>query len=187
MGWVGESPPLPPLPPWKTRYPFYRRLGGPQGRSGRAKILVPTGIQSPDRQAGAQSLYRLSYPAHQLSSKRCKLRLLLSQSCLLSTTFWQIHFPSTNSSIPSHLRLFALLQCARALQCQEGARLVPLQISFIWVVLLLFVLFCYLCCSVVIYVLLLLFVFFCSYLCCSAVIFVVLYLLRFSVFICVVL
>ena len=24
------------LPPGKTRYPFYRRLGGPQGRSGRA-------------------------------------------------------------------------------------------------------------------------------------------------------
>ena len=32
------------LPPGKTRYPFYRRLGGPQGRSGRAESLVPTGI-----------------------------------------------------------------------------------------------------------------------------------------------
>jgi len=28
----------------KTRYPIYRRLGGPQGRSGRTKNLVPTGI-----------------------------------------------------------------------------------------------------------------------------------------------
>ena len=34
------------LPPGKTRYPFYRRLGGPQGRSGRAENLVPTGIWS---------------------------------------------------------------------------------------------------------------------------------------------
>ena len=34
------------LPPGKTGYPFYRRLGGPQGRSGRAKNLVPTGIRS---------------------------------------------------------------------------------------------------------------------------------------------
>jgi len=34
------------LPPGKTRYPFYRRLGGPQGRSGRAETLVPTGIWS---------------------------------------------------------------------------------------------------------------------------------------------
>jgi len=34
------------LPPGKTRYPFYRGLGGPQGRSGRAENLVPTGILS---------------------------------------------------------------------------------------------------------------------------------------------
>ena len=33
-------------PPGKTRYPFYRRLGGPQGRSERAENLVPTGIRS---------------------------------------------------------------------------------------------------------------------------------------------
>jgi len=35
-----------PLPLGKTRYPFYRRLGGPQGRSGRAENRVPTGIRS---------------------------------------------------------------------------------------------------------------------------------------------
>ena len=34
------------LPSGKTRYQFYRRLGGPQGRSGRAENLVPTGIRS---------------------------------------------------------------------------------------------------------------------------------------------
>ena len=34
------------LPPGNTRYPFYRRLGGPQGRSGRAENLVPTRIRS---------------------------------------------------------------------------------------------------------------------------------------------
>jgi len=34
------------LPPGKTRYPFYRRLGGPKGRSERAENLVPTGIRS---------------------------------------------------------------------------------------------------------------------------------------------
>jgi len=45
----GEWPAARPgrtLPPWKTRYPFYRRLGGPQGRSGRAENLVPAGIPS---------------------------------------------------------------------------------------------------------------------------------------------
>ena len=52
-------------PPVKTRYPLYRRLGGPQGRSGLVrKISPPTGIRSPDRPARRQSLYRLRYPAH---------------------------------------------------------------------------------------------------------------------------
>ena len=51
------------LPPGKTRYPLYRRLGGPQGRSGRVrKISPPTGIRSPDRPTLSESLYRLSYP-----------------------------------------------------------------------------------------------------------------------------
>ena len=34
------------LPSEKTRNSFYRKLGGPQGRSGRAENLVPTGIRS---------------------------------------------------------------------------------------------------------------------------------------------
>jgi len=34
------------LPPGKTRCSLYRRLGGPQGRSGRAENLVPNGIRS---------------------------------------------------------------------------------------------------------------------------------------------
>jgi len=33
------------LLPGKTRYPFYRRLGELQGRSGRAESLVPIGIR----------------------------------------------------------------------------------------------------------------------------------------------
>ena len=33
------------LPPGKTRYPFYRRMGGPQGRSGQVrKISSPPGV-----------------------------------------------------------------------------------------------------------------------------------------------
>ena len=52
------------LPPGKTLYPLYRRLGGPQGRSGRAENLVPTGIRSRTVEPVAQSLYRLSYAAH---------------------------------------------------------------------------------------------------------------------------
>ena len=57
------------LPPGKTRYPFYRRLSGPQGRSGRAENLVPTGIRSQTVQPVGQSLYRLSNPAFFLRIK----------------------------------------------------------------------------------------------------------------------
>jgi len=68
----------------KTRHTLYRRLGGPQGRSGQvrkdpahivqeagwasgqvwtgAENLAHTGIRSPDRPPRSESLYRLSYP-----------------------------------------------------------------------------------------------------------------------------
>jgi hypothetical protein len=46
-----------------TRYPLYRRLGGPQGQSGRLqKISPPTEVRSLDHTAHSESLYRLSYP-----------------------------------------------------------------------------------------------------------------------------
>jgi hypothetical protein len=51
------------LSPGKTRYPLYRGLGGPQGRSGQVwKISAPTGARFPERPALSESLYRLSYP-----------------------------------------------------------------------------------------------------------------------------
>ena len=53
------------LPPGKTLYPLYRRLGGPQDRSGQVwKISPPTGFRSADRPARSQLLSRLRYPAH---------------------------------------------------------------------------------------------------------------------------
>jgi len=45
-GWVVSSKPRLRFTPGKTRYPFYRRLGGPQDRSGWEENLVPTGIRS---------------------------------------------------------------------------------------------------------------------------------------------
>ena len=62
--YVGDQPHAPTaLPLGKTQYPLFRRLGAPQGRSGRVrKISPPTGIRSPDRPARSESLYRLSFP-----------------------------------------------------------------------------------------------------------------------------
>jgi len=44
VGGQGHAPAA--LPPGKTRYPLYRRLGGPRGRSGRVrKISCPPGFE----------------------------------------------------------------------------------------------------------------------------------------------
>jgi hypothetical protein len=62
------------LPPGKTRYPLYRRLGGPQGRSGQLReTSPPAGIRSTDRPAGSKSLYRLSYPGSPL--RQCAFQI----------------------------------------------------------------------------------------------------------------
>ena len=64
------------LPPEKTRYPFYRRLGGPQGRSGRAENLVPTGIRSRTVQP-VVSRYTdwATWPTRTYLSKKSKCRI----------------------------------------------------------------------------------------------------------------
>jgi hypothetical protein len=56
------------LPPGKTWYLLYRRLGGPQSRSGQVrKISPPHGNRTPDRPALSLSLYRLRYLAHNVT------------------------------------------------------------------------------------------------------------------------
>ena len=50
------------LPPGKTQYPFYRRLGGTVWTGGKSR---PHQDSIPDRPARSQSLYRLSYLAHE--------------------------------------------------------------------------------------------------------------------------
>jgi len=54
------------LPLGKTWYPLYRRLGGPQGRSG-AENFAPTGIRSSDRPVHSQSLHRPAILAHKIN------------------------------------------------------------------------------------------------------------------------
>jgi len=87
------------LPPGKTRYPLYRRLGGPQGRSGRAENLVPTDIRSRTVQPVAQSLYRLSYPAQVIGSAPiniCNI-LYMKQASAQPSQQREIHCVATGS------------------------------------------------------------------------------------------
>jgi hypothetical protein len=58
-GCVVSITPRQPLPPGKTRYPLYKRLGRHRSRCGKSR---PTGIRSPDLPAHSESLYRLRYP-----------------------------------------------------------------------------------------------------------------------------
>ena len=87
MGWVVNATPWPFTPGKDTRYPLYKRMGGPQGRSGQVrKISPPTGIRSPDRPALSESLYRLRYPGpHQNPVYVCLLPM--HATCTTHTTF----------------------------------------------------------------------------------------------------
>jgi hypothetical protein len=58
-GWSAPRPGR--FTPGKTRYPLYRRLGGPQGRSGRVRKISAQQFRSSDRPTCSHSLYRLSY------------------------------------------------------------------------------------------------------------------------------
>jgi hypothetical protein len=62
----GQSHALAALPPGMTRYPLYRRLGGPQGRSGQVlKISPPPGFDPRTVQLVAILYTDYAIPAHQ--------------------------------------------------------------------------------------------------------------------------
>ena len=63
MGVGGQRHAPAALPPRKTRYPLYRRLGGPQGRSGQVrKISPPPGLDPRTVQNNSESLHRPRCP-----------------------------------------------------------------------------------------------------------------------------
>ena len=47
MGVGGQRHALATLPPGKTQYPLYRKLGWPQGRSGQMQKILPPSRLSP--------------------------------------------------------------------------------------------------------------------------------------------
>jgi hypothetical protein len=65
MGVGGQLHTPAALPPGKTRYPLYRGLGGPQGRSGRVwKISPPSGFDPRTVQPVANRYTDWAIPAH---------------------------------------------------------------------------------------------------------------------------
>jgi hypothetical protein len=64
----------------ETRYPLYRRIGGPQGRSGRlGKILPPPGFDPRTVQPVVSRYTDYAIPVHPklgLTSEKCKVNKL---------------------------------------------------------------------------------------------------------------
>ena len=105
------------LPPGKTRYPLYRRLGRPQGQSGWVqKISPPTGIRSLDRPACSKSLYQLSYPGPICCTQffQIYLALYFYFSCTDGT---KVAFPCYLTSWRHLLVTDVLLPCVHVLLC----------------------------------------------------------------------
>jgi len=113
------------LPLGKTRYPFYRRLSGPQGRSERAENLVPTGIRSRTVEPVAQSLYLLSYRAHIQIYVACKIaqrfESYLAVSSVISLRLFE-HNPKRKWGIYSHVTLTAELCVAWKLELTQAVQ-----------------------------------------------------------------
>jgi len=100
-GWWVSVTPRPLFTPGKDPIPIVQEPGWAPGPvwTG-AENLVPTGIRSPDRPTCSQSLYRLSYPAHNSCRLYVKKKLCwwYSYLCGYKLTAFQSVFSSTNQA-----------------------------------------------------------------------------------------
>ena len=110
MGVGGQHHAPVALPPGKTRYPLYRRLGRPPGpvRTG-AENLAPTGIRSPDRPARSESLYRLSYPGPIINLYCTKILKLFSSTPGVKGKFINIEISFAEGTLCLNFFFFVIL------------------------------------------------------------------------------
>ena len=88
MGVGGQRHALAALTPGMTRYPLYRRLGGPQGRSGRVrKISPPLGFDPRTVQLVASRYTNYAIPAH----KNLHTKYILTRNVKYNQPFYGSH------------------------------------------------------------------------------------------------
>ena len=91
------------LPPGKTRYPLNKRLGEPQGLSGRVRKLSPTpGFDL----RTVESLYRLSYPGPPVCNNSTTNTVLICKSILREFWIWFITLGMNRIKNIVHRRIF---------------------------------------------------------------------------------
>jgi hypothetical protein len=97
------------LPPGKTRYPLYMRLGGPQGRSGRVRKTSPKPGLNPGTVQPLASRYtdcaipshdRILYVMHKLRLRVCEKRMLKRvfgpKWFEVTVAWWRLHNKELN-------------------------------------------------------------------------------------------
>jgi hypothetical protein len=93
------------LPPGKTQYPLYRRLDGPQGRSGRVRKISPQPEFDPRTFQPVAS--ELSYPGP----------IILSRECWCYYIFQKLKDFSKIGCVSENRALFLWLQYSAFLVC----------------------------------------------------------------------
>ena len=79
------------LPPGKTRYPLYRRLGGPQGRSGKVrKISPPLGFDPRTVQPVASHYTDWATRPTNITKQLQKVRQP-EVGCCIVVVWWELH------------------------------------------------------------------------------------------------
>ena len=109
MGLGGQRHAPAALPPGKTRYTLYRRLGGPQGRSGLVrKISLPPGFDPPIVHPVASHYTDRAIPAFTRNGMNHNKtgRWLLRPACsLFSVTLWRVIYIMESLQSPLQVRV----------------------------------------------------------------------------------
>jgi hypothetical protein len=115
------------LPPGKTRYPLYRRLGRPQGRSGQVRKVFPPSKFDPRTVQPVASRYTdWALPAHNCDRQEnemcfsCRKRHCLVYILYKSLPIKVAHFTKLSSSAESvSVRRRASLPAPGVLHCRD--------------------------------------------------------------------